>query len=133
MRLRRNNKGFTLMEVLIVVVVLAVLAGLAVPMYTSSVEKSRKAEALAALGALRQSEIRYFAQYSAYTNNIALLDFDPNATAGGQTVHFTYAITAAAGATFTATATRNATDLPAGIPPNRTVTINQAGVVGGTM
>jgi len=76
MILKRNTKGFTLMEVLIVVIVLAVLAGLAVPMYSSSVEKSRKAEALATLAALRQSEIRFFAQNNTYTNNLAQLDFD---------------------------------------------------------
>ncbi len=133
MKLKQNRGGFTLMEVLIVVVVLAVLAGLAVPMYTASVEKSRKAEALAALGALRQSELRFFAQTGAYTNAIANLDFDPASVAGGQTLHFTYAVATPSAVTFTATATRNATDLPAGAPANRTVTITQAGVVGGTM
>lgn len=126
----RGRKGFTLMEVLIVIVILGVLAGLAVPMYQASVEKSRKAEALATLGALRQSEIRYFATSGSYTATLGQLDFDPNATAGGQTIHFTYAVAVTGGGTgFTATATRNAVD---GGDGTSTVTINQAGTVGGT-
>lgn len=124
-----GHKGFTLMEVLIVIVIMGVLAGLAVPMYKSSVEKSRKAEALAGLGAVRQSELRQFAQNGSYTTNLTLLDYDPNSTEGGQTRHFSYAITSASATAFVATATRNSTN---GGDGSSTVTINQAGVIGGT-
>ena len=40
---KRNNKGFTLVELVIVVAILAILVGLLAPQYTKYVEKSRKA------------------------------------------------------------------------------------------
>ena len=39
----KNNKGFTLVELVIVVAILAILVGLLAPQYTKYVEKSRKA------------------------------------------------------------------------------------------
>ena len=39
---KKNNKGFTLVELVIVVAILAILVGLLAPQYTKYVEKSRK-------------------------------------------------------------------------------------------
>ena len=40
---RNNNKGFTLAELLIVVAIIAVLVAIAIPVFTSQLEKSREA------------------------------------------------------------------------------------------
>ncbi len=87
-----SKLGFTLLEVLIVIVILGVLAGLAVPVYKGQVEKSRKAEAIRFLDATRESEMRYRALNNTYTNQQASLDFDPNIATGGQALHFAYNI-----------------------------------------
>lgn len=51
--------GMTLMELLIVVIILGVIAGFAIPSYFKSVERSRVAEAKANLARLRTMQANY--------------------------------------------------------------------------
>ena len=44
---KNNNKGFTLAELLIVVAIIAVLTAIAIPVFTTQLEKSREAADLA--------------------------------------------------------------------------------------
>ena len=43
MEKKRNNKGFTLAELLIVVAIIAVLVAIAIPIFTNQLEKSKEA------------------------------------------------------------------------------------------
>ena len=131
MRDLKSMKGFTLLEVLIVLVILAVLAGLAVPAYQTAVEKSRKQEALATLGAIRSSQARYWATRNTYTATPADLDFDWTIAPAGSVTHYTYAIGSGAAGQFTATATRLSTNRPTAVV-SYTVTIDQTGNVTST-
>ena len=125
-----DNKGFTLMEILIAIIIIAVLAGLAVPLYRTVVERSRRAEAIGVLSATRQSEMRYFAQNNRYTTAPAELDYNPTAAdTSGQSRHFGYAIPTGTATNLTVRATRNTF---AGGDNSSTVTINEAGTVAGT-
>lgn len=45
--MKKNNKGFTLAELLIVVAIIAVLVAIAIPVFTSQLEKSREATDIA--------------------------------------------------------------------------------------
>ncbi len=45
--MKKNNKGFTLAELLIVVAIIAVLVAIAIPVFTTQLEKSREAADLA--------------------------------------------------------------------------------------
>lgn len=56
------KKGFTLIEMLVVVLIIGILAGVALPQYTSAVRKARVAEAKIALRALADATDRYYLQ-----------------------------------------------------------------------
>ena len=78
----RNRQGFTLLELLMVVIVIAILVSIAIPQYLKAVEKARAADAINYLGALRSSQSRYRAQQASnqYTNVLTDLDIGLVAT-----------------------------------------------------
>ncbi|MDD5005179.1 MAG: prepilin-type N-terminal cleavage/methylation domain-containing protein [Candidatus Omnitrophica bacterium] len=69
-----KNGGFTLLELIIVIIVIGILATIALPRYQGVVEKTRVAEAKSMLSVIRSAQIRYFAQYGDYANDITKLD-----------------------------------------------------------
>jgi type IV pilus assembly protein PilE len=71
--------GFTLIELMIVVVIIAILASISVPAYTSSVRKSRRTEAKTALADLAAREERYFATQNLYSASPAALQYGAGA------------------------------------------------------
>lgn len=65
------HKGFTLIELMIVVAIVAILASIAYPAYTESIRKGKRAQARTALVELLQQQERYMTQrncYLAFTN-----------------------------------------------------------------
>jgi prepilin-type N-terminal cleavage/methylation domain-containing protein len=64
---RPGERGFTLIEMMIVVVMIAVLAAIAVPLFTSDANSSKgESEALAMCGAMSIAEEQYKLEHSAY-------------------------------------------------------------------
>ena len=101
------KRGFTLLEIIVVIVILGIMATLAVTQYAKMVEKSRGAEARTILGNLRTNEAGMGQQSgacSSVNSDVGIgVDF-PSACAS--THYFSYALAAASGNVFTATATR---------------------------
>lgn len=60
------QKGFSLIELMIVVAIVAILATIAYPAYTSQIAKGRRAECRGGLLQSMQQQERYFTQYNTY-------------------------------------------------------------------
>jgi type II secretion system protein G len=66
----RDQRGFTLVEMLIVVACLGVLSGLAVPRVTHMVSDSKKAKARADIGNMNKALERYFFEHGSYPTSL---------------------------------------------------------------
>ena len=57
----KNNKGFSLVELIVVIAIMAILVGVAVPVYSSYVEKAQKASDIQMVGEIKQALQVYYA------------------------------------------------------------------------
>jgi type IV pilus assembly protein PilE len=64
----RQQRGFTLIELMIVVIVIAVLAAIAIPNYLEQSRKGRRAEAARAIGEYQLAMERWRAENPSYAN-----------------------------------------------------------------
>ena len=95
-----NKKGFTLLELLVVVLLVGILGAIALPQYFNVLERQRAMEAMGILAAVEKAQVRYYAVNDAYATDFSNLDFDlrtnkdsssENITgASFQTDYFTY-------------------------------------------
>ena len=69
-----KRKGFTLVELAVVVVIIGVLAAFAVPRFLASVERSKAAEAFNYLAAVQSAQERYHARQGTYAAVLTDLD-----------------------------------------------------------
>ncbi len=101
---RRPIRGFTLIEVMIVVAIVAILAAIAYPSYIAQVRKGHRAAAQSYLMDLAQREEQYMLDARTYVDSKAALGYstDPSEVSPWYTVTITPGATPP---TFTITAT----------------------------
>ena len=103
---RKTHRGFTLIELMIVVAIIAILSAIAIPAYTAYVARSKLTEAFSGLSSMSVAAQQYYQDYRTYQANGGT----GNATtcpvaapANGQNYGFSCANVSATTFTFTAT------------------------------
>ena len=75
--MRNTMKGFTLVELLMVVIIIGILATLAIPNYVRSVERSKGSKAIAGMDSIRKANLQYRAFFDTFSSDVLdLEDFD---------------------------------------------------------
>ncbi|NLI16246.1 MAG: prepilin-type N-terminal cleavage/methylation domain-containing protein [candidate division Zixibacteria bacterium] len=129
-KVHKSNKGFTLIELMIVVVIIGILAALAIPRFMRSTTKAKQSEAKQLLKQIYTMQHAYRQEFDSYClNGVTASAAAPNAFAQigveiQTTARYTYVMVAAAN-TFTCTATANLDDDAA----NDVWTINETGTL----
>jgi len=103
MSMLRNSKGFTLVELMVVVIIVLVLAGIAVPVYIHYIQEGKKSEAYAVTDSIVSGALVYFQKNDTYAlgtiDTWLARDDTDNAT------YFTYALSGQSATGFVSTAT----------------------------
>ncbi len=96
----KNQNGFSMIEVMMVVAIVAFAATMAIPSYSAMIAKSRQSEARSELSQMYAKEISYFAEFGRYTTCLWQAGYNPPEGArryystgylnAGPTADFTY-------------------------------------------
>ncbi|KEI72836.1 type IV pilin protein [Endozoicomonas elysicola] len=122
--INRVRNGFSLIELMIVVAIIAILAAIAVPSYRTYIQESRRSDAYVALTSAAAEQERIYIYDNSYSNNIADLG-GSNSPEG----HYVITLTAT-DSTFTLTATAASGSTQFLDTNCRTFTLNNLGVRG---
>lgn len=68
------KKGFTLIELMIVVVIIGILAAIAIPKFSDVSESAKRSACRANMRTLASQQAIYFALNSSFANTLAILD-----------------------------------------------------------
>lgn len=98
--MKRSNRGFTLIEVMITIAIIGIVSAIAVPNYRDYVTRGRLVEAFSALGALQPNAEQFWSNTRSFAN------FDTQSNAfPATTANFSYALSGATDSAYTVTAT----------------------------
>ena len=73
----KNTKGFTLVELVIVIVIVGILSIVAVPIYRGYTRKAMASEGKSLLGSIQTSQKIYYAEFGTFYNPSGSLSYDP--------------------------------------------------------
>ena len=82
----KGQKGFTLIELMIVVAIIGILAAIAIPNFLAYQARAKQSEAKTNLGGIYTSEIGYFGEYNDFQSNFNTLGYQ----VAGTTARYNY-------------------------------------------
>ncbi len=98
-----QKRGFTLLEILVVIIIIGILATLALPQYMKTTRKARAGEAVSNIGSLRGALIRYYQEYDNFpAAGISALDIENPGTRKGAYFDYSFGGTSPEDMTITA-------------------------------
>lgn len=126
MRNLRDQKGFSLIELMIVVVIIGILAAIAIPRFSNISDRARQSEADPMLRQIANMQEMYKTDVGEYTTSLpALVNYglSPTLAADGRTKYFTLSIASATPSAFCVGATPGGVEpFAAGVPRRITQT-----------
>lgn len=73
----KNKRGFSLVELMVVVAIIGILASIAIPSINKYMAKARQSEAKTNLSSLYTSEKAFYAEYNTYDSRFAAVGYTP--------------------------------------------------------
>src|SRR5437899_3922069 len=74
----RETRGFTLVELTIVIGVIGILAAFAIPQFQNFLKKAKMVEGETALTEIKRLEDHYFAENLQYSSNLGTIEYNPS-------------------------------------------------------
>lgn len=72
-----NQNGFSLVELMVVVAIIGILAGIGIPSMQKQIAKARQSEVKVHLSGIHTAEKAFYAEYNTYTSDFGAMGFDP--------------------------------------------------------
>jgi type IV pilus assembly protein PilA len=78
---RRRQRGFSLIELLIVIAIILIILSIALPQMSKSRMNAQEMAAVAEIGTINKAEVQYYSQFNQYATSLSQLG--PPASGGG--------------------------------------------------